>query len=305
MFKSRLRRCSLLAAMVIGGICLSSSKSLAEKPLSVHVVNYPMQYFAERIGGDKVKVTFPAPEDGDPAFWQPEAEDIIAYQKADIILLNGATYAKWMATATLPEDKIVNTSKSFQDQFIEIKGKATHSHGAEGEHSHAGTAFTTWLDFTQAVQQAKAIKEAFTKASPAHADAFKKNFQALEKDLMELDKKIAKIASDSKKVSLVASHPVYQYFKKRYGLNLVEVLWEPETYPDEASWKEFNQLHDQEKFKYMIWEGEPLQKSVDKLNEMGVKSLVFDPCGNRPEEGKDFLAVMNENITNFQVVTGK
>ncbi|MEE9607579.1 MAG: hypothetical protein V3U03_07545, partial [Myxococcota bacterium] len=38
-----------------------------EAPLSVYVVNYPLQYFAEWIGGEQVVVTFPAPPGSDPA----------------------------------------------------------------------------------------------------------------------------------------------------------------------------------------------------------------------------------------------
>ena len=36
--------------------------------LVIYTVNYPLAYFAERIGGDLVAVHFPAPEDVDPAF---------------------------------------------------------------------------------------------------------------------------------------------------------------------------------------------------------------------------------------------
>ena len=46
----------------------------------VYVVNYPLQYFTERIAGDEVDVHFPAPAGEDPAFWQPGAEVIGAYQ---------------------------------------------------------------------------------------------------------------------------------------------------------------------------------------------------------------------------------
>ena len=42
--------------------------------LVVYAVNYPLAYFAERIGGDLVEVVFPAPVDEDPAFWNPSAE---------------------------------------------------------------------------------------------------------------------------------------------------------------------------------------------------------------------------------------
>ena len=57
--------------------------------LSVYTVNYPLQYLAERIGGDLVEVIFPAPDDVDPAYWAPSPEEIAGYQQADLILLNG------------------------------------------------------------------------------------------------------------------------------------------------------------------------------------------------------------------------
>ena len=49
----------------------------------------------------------------------------------------------------------------------------------------------------------------------------------------------------------------------------------------------------------MIWEGEPKQGTVTRLREMGIESVVFDPCGNVPEEG-DFLTVMRLNLENVQ-----
>ena len=39
--------------------------------------------------------------------------------------------------------------------------------------------------------------------------------------------------------------------------------------------------------------------SVDKLKTLGVDSLVFDPCGNVPEQG-DFLTVMRSNVDNLR-----
>jgi zinc transport system substrate-binding protein len=54
----------------------------------------------------------------------------------------------------------------------------------------------------------------------------------------------------------------------------------------------------------MIWEGEPLQKSVAKLKEMGIESVVFDPCGNRPDSG-DFISVMKANVGNLKRVFGE
>jgi len=67
----------------------------ADEKLSVYAVNYPLAYFAERIGGSSVNVVLPVPADIDPAFWEPDASVIAEFQQADLILLNGAGYANW------------------------------------------------------------------------------------------------------------------------------------------------------------------------------------------------------------------
>ena len=48
------------------------------EPLVISTVNYPLAFFAERVGGDLVRVHFPAPADEDPAYWSPDAETIAA-----------------------------------------------------------------------------------------------------------------------------------------------------------------------------------------------------------------------------------
>jgi zinc transport system substrate-binding protein len=265
-----------------------------DKPLVV-VANYPLQYFAERLGGDAVEVKFPAPADEDPAFWQPDDNAIGLYQQASVILMNGANYSKWAEKVTLPASKVVDTSKAFAKDFIEIKAAATHSHGPGGEHSHAGTAFTTWIDFQQAIQQAQAVAEALKKDAPAAAAAIDANFAALKKDLEELDARTIALGRRIGGAPLMASHPVYHYWARRYQLNLQSVLWEPEVVPDDKALEELKNRLTNHAAKWMIWEGEPAGESVAKLQALGLSSVVFDPCGNVPESG-DFLSVMRANV---------
>jgi zinc transport system substrate-binding protein len=129
--------------------------------------------------------------------------------------------------------------------------------------------------------------------------ALNKNFESLIEDLRALDTEINEIAQGHSKVPLIASHPVYQYFARRYGLNIKAVMWEPDVFPDEQMWTKLEEKVKEHPAKWMIWEGEPLQKSVAKLKEMGIESVVFDPCGNRPEDG-NFLIVMKQNVENLQ-----
>ncbi len=280
---------------------LTIQSSVAAEQLTVYVVNYPLQYFAERIGGEHVKVVFPVPLDVDPAFWTPDIPTINAYQQADLILLNGATYAKWVGKVSLPGSRIVGTSKKFRDQYIVVKGAVSHSHGPGGEHSHAGTAFTTWLDFSQAAKQAQAIAKALGRKQPDLVKTFEKNLTALVKDLKALDADLKAVVSRAPEKPLVASHPVYQYLARRYGLNLKSVTWEPDELPVEQQWHDLSTLLANHSARWMIWEGEPMKESALRLKAIGLNSLVFDPCGNTPDQG-DFLSVMRQNVENLKPV---
>jgi len=284
--------CAVLSAPVLAS---------GQNRLTIYVVNYPLQYFAQRIAGEHAEVTFPTTGDEDPALWQPTIEIIAGYQQADLILLNGANYAKWVDRVSLPQRKLVDTSASFRDHYIHVKAGTTHSHGPGGDHSHTGTAFTTWLDFNQAAEQARAIADAMTRKQPALEEVFVRNFTALEADLLALDKLIQSIVATRPDLPLMASHPVYQYFQRRYGLNLQSVMWEPGEVPGEVQWTGLERILKEHPARWMIWESEPHPQSVKRLRGMGVESIVFNPAANRPEAG-DFLSVMRQNVTHLQRV---
>jgi zinc transport system substrate-binding protein len=280
---------------------LAIDSSVAAEKLTVYVVNYPLQYFAERIGGEHVNVSFPAPADVDPAYWMPDAKTISEYQQADLILLNGAGYARWVNKVTLPRFRLINTSAGFKDQYIETAEILTHSHGSEGEHAHESLAFTTWIDFSLAANQAKAILVALSRKRPGLKDVFQKNYQRLEQDLLKLDQDLKTLISKDPSRPLVVSHPVYGYFARRYGLNIKSVHWEPDAIPTNEHIMELKGILKEHPANWMIWEGEPIKESAQRLQAVGIDSLVFDPCGNAPDQG-DFLSVMRQNLKNLSSV---
>jgi zinc transport system substrate-binding protein len=196
---------------------------------------------------------------------------------------------------TLPESKLVDTSSSFRDRFIIVKDTATHSHGKQGEHSHEGAAFTTWLDFQQAIAQADAVCDALKRLKPESVEHFALNFDDLKKDLLALDSRMLAVGRKLANQPVVASHPVYQYWARRYAINLRAVLWEPEEAPTDSQMEDLRKILATHPAKWMVWEGEPAAESVAKIKMLGLDSVVFDPCGNAPDKG-DFLSVMKENV---------
>jgi len=282
-------------------IALGSSAVHAESKLEVHTVNYPLAYFAQRIGADAVNVNFPAPRDVDPAFWNPDVSTIVEYQNADLILLNGAGYARWVARTSLPRRKLVDTSRAFRDELLHIDDLATHVHGPSGAHSHTGTAFVTWLDPTQAIEQARAIKQAFVRARPSQAQAFEARFEQLVAELEALDAELRTVLKQYIGRPLVASHPVYQYLARRYALDLRSVTWEPGEVPDGEQWHAFETLLESHPAGVMLWEAKPRPETASRLKTLQVRSVVFVPCANAPGTG-DFMSVMRNNIAALRAI---
>lgn len=278
------------------------SAAEVKPPMKIYAVNYPLQFFAQTIAGDTADVRLPMPADVDPAYWSPTTDDIVQLQQADLVLLNGANYAKWLPKVSLPIFKLVNTSSEFRDAYIPLATTITHQHGSGGEHSHTGTAFTTWLDFSQAQMQAKAIYRALTKKNPALQPRLVQNFVPLQQNLEELDDAMAAIGSALANQPLLGSHPVYQYLKRAYQLNLKSVHWEPTEIPSEQQWQELEQMLTEHPAHWMLWENVPAQTIVSRLKTMNVNSIVFSPAANAPESG-DFMSIMRDNVHGLKTIT--
>jgi zinc transport system substrate-binding protein len=308
----RTMRCRLLVALAALSLACAGSESARdsgttrEAPsetgaeegarLVVAVVNYPLSWLAREIGGDRVDVRFPVPAEEDPAFWSPGPEQIASYQRADVILLNGAGYASWTDRASLPPSKLVDTSAGFSDLYLPAGEKVVHAHGPEGEHEHGETAFTTWLDPRLASRQAEAVRDALARADASGAEAYGRGLARVQASLARLDTDLEAAFEPFAGIPLLGSHPVYQYLARRYGLDLRSVHFEPDEVPRPDGWAALQALLVDRPSRLMLWEAPPLPEVSARLaREFGVRSVVFDPCGNRPEEG-DFLSVMEANV---------
>lgn len=302
--KSPFYHLGLMALLALVTGCSSDERAVQEQeddrgPPSVCAVNYPLAYFAGRIAGDSVEVVLPVPGDIDPATWVPDADSITELQRADLVLLNGAGYEGWLQRATLPRSRLVDTSAAFADRLIPVVNDVTHSHGPTGDHSHAGTAFTTWLDCEFAIEHARAVLSALVRLRPENKAEYRERFAELERDLQELDSELKAVTVRIGDQPLLFSHPVYQYLERRYSLNGRSLHWEPGEMPEEAQWRELSGMLSSNPAAWMIWEGTPHPEAVGRLEGLGVKSVVFRPAGNKPASG-DYMSVMQDNLRALQ-----
>jgi zinc transport system substrate-binding protein len=263
--------------------------------LTIYTVNYPLEYLAERIGGEFVTAVFPAPPGIDPAYWSPELEQVAAYQAADLIFRNGAGYAVWVDRASFLRRQLIDTSTGFRDRLIPLDEALVHTHGPDGDHSHSGTAFTTWLDPTLALEHARVITGALVALRPDQEEVFEQNLHALEDDLARLDQRLEQVAQRLGESPLVFSHPVYAYLERRYRLNGRSLHWEPNQVPDAEMWQEFASLLEVHPAQLMLWEGLPETETQQRLAALGVAIAIYAPSAQPPDTG-DWLTAMQSNV---------
>jgi zinc transport system substrate-binding protein len=276
------------------------------KPV-VYTTFYPTQYFAERIGVDLIDVVCPVPEDEDAIFWMPDAKAIVAYQNADLVILNGAGFAKWVQKVSLPEARVVNTAMPFEEAFIHFEHGTVHSHGEGGEHAHEGLDGHTWIDPVNARIQANEIKNALSARFPEHEAAFEKGFAALAKDLNALDEKLKAYQAAYKNQPLLASHPAYNYIARRYGWNIKNLDLDPEAMPSDETFEGIKDILKRHPATHLIWETYPTQAIAYRIrDELGLISIEFSPCELLSEDaqnsGTDYMSVMRSNLDNISVV---
>lgn len=277
----------------------SSRAPDANAPLAIYTTFYPSRYFAQRVAGDLATVTCPVPDDADPIFWQPSREQIGDYQKADLILVNGGEYEKWIATASLPESRVVDLSRSFADAFIRYES-VTHQHGSGGAHTHEGIDGHTWLDPINAKAQVQAIAKALRQRRPDHVAAIDQRTAELERDLDVLDARFKALAPAARDVLLIASHPAYNYPSRRYALGIVNVALDPEAEPSAGELAAIDRAtgkRPEAKKRILLWESQPIDAAVKAVASRVDEHVVFSPIEVLdPEANIDYLARMNKNL---------
>ena len=162
-------------------------EQLQQKTLAKRIAasSYPLVAMTQSIVGEGYEVWMPAKADDIPT-----AQEIRRLQGSDVLLTNGpgAGYATWLPMVTLDRKKIFETTKdSFElSDFIQVhEHQIVHSHGGEGEHSHAWMVPHCWLNPRLALLQGQAVCDKLCELYPEDADSFRANYKLLESSLQK------------------------------------------------------------------------------------------------------------------------
>jgi zinc transport system substrate-binding protein len=262
------------------------------------VVNNPLLYFTQRLIANEADVRLLVSPGVDPAAWQPTALDVLQLQGAELLLLNGAGYSSWQDRVSISPRKIVVTSDASKDRWLELPGQVTHSHGPGTEHAHGNYAITTWMDMSLAGKQAQAIADALQKRWPRLADTVAVRLQDLIADIDALDRGYQAQARRLAHRNIIYSHPVYQYFERRYQLPGHSLHWEPDVMPSDEQWIELQAILSASSL--FIWEGNPDTAISVRMAAQAIPFVVVDPAANTSAE--DWLSIQQGNLTRLSNV---
>ena len=243
------------------------------------------------------------PEGVDPSFWRPSIADISAVQAGDLILLNGAGFATWIDRVSLPRARLVDTSAGIRDQFI-VTETITHSHGDGGEHSHEGLASYLWLDPLLAIAQAEAIATALIARDLVPQSQVEARLTDIRADMSALDARVQTALSNLEGLEIIATHPRYQYFARRYNLSITALDWDVGAMPTPEQLANLDRLAAQQGAQVLIWEAQPLPEAVQAIEALGLQSVVFEPWARKGVDGT-FLAAYETAVSAIVSAVGQ
>ena len=261
-------------------------------PFEVVSGSVPVHHLAQRLSsGQPWSVRLMPPPDADPGAWEPLPTDIVAAQDAALVLLNGAGYEAWSATAALPATRVVRTAADVPPLRREVR---THSHGVSGAHSHGAIDPHTWMDPSAYRTQARATHAALSALPGADVELLTGQLQQLEDELVALEDQLRAARPEAR--ALASNHPAFGHLARRLELEITDFDIDPNHPAPVETTTAVRDWADRNPRPTLFWESEP-SAAVRASLPGGVQHVVVDPLEHPPPGGRfDYIAQGRANV---------
>ena len=169
------------------------------------------------------------------------------------------------------------------------KKEGDHDEHGHDDHGHAHGEYDPhiWLDPANAKVIVKKITNQLSKIDKDNSSTYKSNSKKVLKDLDNLIKQIK--SEINKDASFVVFHDAYQYFEKRFGINVIGALTvNPDVMPGAEQLAEIREVIEHEKAKCIFSEPQFNPNIINSIaSDTGVKTGVLDPLGANIDKGKN------------------
>ncbi|ALC84640.1 adhesin [Bacillus sp. FJAT-22090] len=295
--------------------------------IQIYTTVYPLQYFAERIGGDAVSVSSIYPAGANEHTFEPTQQDMMSLADADLFFYIGLglegfvenakktlanEHVRMVATIDAVSDDQLDASHSEHEETTDEDHHSEHDEGSEEtsehteegheHHDHGGVDPHVWISPKISQNLALSIKDSLIEAAPSQKDAFENNYEELIVELQQLDADFSEMAQNSPNKTFFVSHSAFGYIANTYDLEQVAVAGLNSQ--DEPSQKELTEIIDIAKDKnisYILFEQNVSSKLTEVIQqEVGAKSLVLHNLGVLSKEDiknkETYFTLMNKNL---------
>ena len=313
-----------LALSACTSTATSGDSSSKDGKLAVMASFYPLQYLAEKIGGEHVSVTSLTPDGAEPHDLELSPKMVDSLSSADaVVYLAGFQSAVDEAIEQQAPKTVIDVSPAAElveagtdaNHPSEEEEEATdeaqsgeteaHDHDHEGhdheghDHHHDMSADPPfWLDPIRMAKAATLVGDKLAEADSAHADVYKANAKALADELNTLSDTLVAKTSSCKVKTFVTAHTAFGYLADRTGLTQVGISGlDPESSPSPARLAEIAQIAKEQGVTTIFTEALIDPKVAQTLaDDLGITTAVLDPIESQTDASKDYAATMNSNI---------
>ncbi|MFF8692511.1 metal ABC transporter substrate-binding protein [Streptomyces sp. NPDC015144] len=269
---------------------------------------YPMQFLAERIGGEHVSVTTLTKPGQEPHDLELSPRQIGGLTDAGLVLyLKGIQPAVDDAIGLSGAKHVLDASTltTLEDHGTEV-GADDHGHEHHGD--EAGADPHVWLDPVKYAEVAKGVGKSLEKADPAHAADYRKNTTALVARLDELNTAFEDGLRSTATRTFITTHSAFGYLAERYGLTQEGIAGvDPEADPSPARINEIHAIAKKDKATTVFFETLASDRTARTLaKDTGLRTDVLDPLEGitKQSKGTDYLEVMRSNLAALQKALG-
>ena len=295
----------LLFILIFTGCSPANSLKKDPNRVQAYTTLYPLEYFAKRIGGERIHVENLVPVGTDLHDFEPSASDLAKLAAADLFIYNGADLEPWVEkmgnVIDQQKTKMVQATQSISLLSAESEPEHRDEHK---DHPHIKNPHV-WLDPQLAKKQAAQIKRGLIEVDPKHQSVYEKNYQQLVAELDQLDREFQRAIERRKVNQIVVPHDAFAYLSKRYGLHQITISGLSSM--DEPTPQKLKQVVDvikKHQLKYVFFEPFGDQKLVQIVQkETGVQALMLHPLEGRTKQevasDEDYFSIMRKNKENL------
>lgn len=297
---------SALLALTGVTACASGGSTAAPDPERVDVVAgfYPLQFLAERIGGDGVRVVSLAKPGAEPHDLELNPREVGQVTEAELVIyLKGFQPAVDEAVEQAAADRAFDVAAV--QPLLDTTSDDGHGHGDEDGHDDetGGKDPHIWLDPTRLAMVGDQLAERLGKADPERAGDYTARAQALRTELTALDQEFEQGLKNCKRREIVVSHAAFGYLADRYKLEQIAMSGlSPEDEPAPQRLAEVTREAREHGATTIFFETLVSPKVAETIaREVGAKTAVLDPVeGLQPGSGGDYFSVMRGNLSTLQ-----